>query len=129
MKGSCNCGEVNYTTGNTVKAVVNCHCNLCRKMNGSAFSTYVVVPESEFLLKKGNLNSVKVSESGTKSYCSNCGTPIFNENPKLPRLKILYLGSLDTEKPIQPQMNIYCESQIKWVTQIASLKNFKKGLE
>jgi hypothetical protein len=129
MKGSCNCGDVQYSTEDNVKAVVNCHCKLCRKMNGSAFSTYVVVPESEFHLKHGSLNRVKVADSASKSYCSNCGTPIFNDNPKFQGLIMLYLGSIDAGKLPQPQVNIYCESQIKWVHQLASLNSFDKGLQ
>ncbi|MGH2509418.1 MAG: GFA family protein, partial [Ktedonobacteraceae bacterium] len=41
MKGSCACGNVTYRCNDPVQ-VVNCHCTLCRSINGSAFSTYVV---------------------------------------------------------------------------------------
>jgi len=115
MQGSCNCGDVCFTAGNTITAVVNCHCKLCRKMNGSAFSTYVVVPEEGFNLTQGELKSVKVSV-------------IYNQNPKLAGLKILYLGSIDKKIPIKPEVNIYCESQENWVLQLASLKSYEQGI-
>jgi hypothetical protein len=37
LKGSCNCGSAKYEVSGAVKKVVNCHCTLCRKVNGSAF--------------------------------------------------------------------------------------------
>jgi len=127
VKGSCNCGDVGYSAGNAVNAVVNCHCNLCRKMNGSTFSTYVVVPDEEFEPIRGELNSVKVSHNATKSFCSRCGTPIYNKNPKFGGLKILYLGSIDSEVSSQAQFNIYCESRLSWVMQRASIRSFDQG--
>ncbi len=61
--GSCNCGNVQFKVDGDVKRIVNCHCNLCRKMNGSAFSTYVVVLESDFKLTSGSLSFFDVSEN------------------------------------------------------------------
>jgi hypothetical protein len=43
IEGQCNCGAVRYTTNGEVQIIVNCHCNMCRSINGAAFSTYVVV--------------------------------------------------------------------------------------
>lgn len=128
MEGSCNCQDVRYIASDEIKAIVNCHCNLCRKMNGGAFSTYVVVPEDGFELLSGTLNKAQVSENASKSFCTTCGTPIFNENPKLAGLKILYLGSIDSTLKLEPAINIYCESQLDWVTEITDLPNFEQGV-
>ncbi|ALS96883.1 GFA family protein [Lacimicrobium alkaliphilum] len=129
MQGSCNCNSVHFSASADIRAIVNCHCNLCRKMNGGAFSTYVVVADEGFVLTKGCLKTVQVSENATKSFCESCGTPIFNQNPKLAGLKILYFGSIDTPSNLEPAINIYCESQLSWVTQVASLPNFAQGVE
>ncbi|WP_084164363.1 GFA family protein [Rheinheimera texasensis] len=128
MEGSCNCKSVQFSSSYEIRAIVNCHCNLCRKMNGSAFSSYVVVAEEGFILKSGVLKAVQVSENASKSFCDNCGTPIYNQNPKLAGLKILYLGSIDNAPNLKPAINIYCESQLQWVNQIATLPNFEQGV-
>lgn len=128
MKGSCNCGAIRYEVGGDAKNVVNCHCGLCRRMNGAAFSTYVVVLEAEFRLLEGQPTSCRVSSNATKSFCANCGTPIYNQNPKYRGLRMLHLGSLDEATGLSPQVNIYCESEVGWVGEVKKLRNFDKGI-
>lgn len=128
MKGSCNCKKVTFNSSDAVKAIVNCHCNLCRKMNGAAFSTYVVVPESQFSLIGDTIGHFKVSSHSTKYFCTECGTPIYNQNPKLNGVIIIHLGAIDTQVEIQPAINIFCESQLSWVNKLSSFKCFEQGL-
>lgn len=128
LAGSCVCNDLAYRVNGRIKAIVNCHCNLCRKMNGAAFSTYVVVADTDFELLRGELQSFKVSDKSTKTLCARCGTPVFNTNPEFAELKILHLGSLDTSAELAPQLNIYCESQLKWLEKLGQLDSFKKGL-
>ena len=97
-------------------------------MNGAAFSTYAVVLTADFQLKRGEVKSHKVSEHASKHFCSTCGTPIFNTNPMLPGLTILHLGSLDNTPELKPEVNIYCESQIHWVDEIAALPGLPQGI-
>lgn len=128
MEGSCNCKRVSFTTSSNIRAIVNCHCKLCRKMNGSAFSTYVAVEDDGFSLNSGSLKTIQVSENASKNICEHCGTPIFNQNPKLPGLTILYLGSIDSTSELVPAINIYCESQLHWATNISALTNLERGI-
>ena len=49
LTGACNCTLVKLQVDlDKIKAIVNCHCNFCRGMNGSAFSTYAAVLEDGF---------------------------------------------------------------------------------
>ena len=129
MTGSCNCGDIRYEVSGDAKNIVNCHCGLCRKMNGAAFSTYVVVLESDFTLLGGELRTCSVSDNATKSVCRHCATPILNENPKYKGLTILYLGSLDEPEALVPQVNIYCESQVSWLEEVTQLTSLDQGIE
>lgn len=128
MEGSCNCGSIRFHSSDNITAIVNCHCQLCRKVNGSAFSTYVVIPDDDFVLKTGTLKKIPLSKRATKSFCQDCGTPIYNQSIKFTGLKILYLGSLDTPIKSSPTKNIYCESQLSWVTELGTMQNFPHGL-
>ncbi|WP_370166805.1 GFA family protein [Marisediminitalea sp.] len=129
MEGRCLCEHIHFSVSDDAVTVVNCHCNLCRKMNGSAFSTYVVVQEQLFELKSGEVKSVQVSENASKHYCQYCGTPVYNKNPKLPGLTIVYLGAIDSGVNLTPVMNIYCESQLNWVSEIASFTHYDQGVK
>lgn len=128
IKGSCNCKAVTYQVLGDIKKVVNCHCNLCRKMNGSAFSTYAAVLTSDFTMLSGELKSHKVSENATKHFCGECGTPIYNTNPKLAGLNILHLGSLDLSSELVPDVNIHCESEISWSKSVNSIPSIGQGI-
>jgi hypothetical protein len=96
-------------------------------MNGSAFSTYVAVSDDDFELLIGRPKSHKVSERSEKNFCEECGTPIFNSNPKYAGLKILHLGSIDDSFDNEPKANIYCESQISWLDRMPKISRLPQG--
>lgn len=127
FSGSCSCGAIRYRVEGEIKSVVNCHCNMCRKMNGSAFSTYVAVVDDDFELLSGQPASHQVSENATKRFCGDCGTPIYNSNPKYAGLKILHLGSIDDSLDIEPRANIYCESQLGWPDRLSEISKLPQG--
>ncbi len=130
ISGSCNCGAVTYEISDNIKRVVNCHCGMCRKMNGSSFSTYAVVPDTSFRLISGdaNLSSHTVSENATKNFCNICGTPIYNLNPKYQFLKILHLGSLDNAHQYRPDVNIFCDTKLDWLDDIGAITSFEQAM-
>ncbi|NRB70113.1 MAG: GFA family protein [Vibrio sp.] len=130
MLGSCQCKSVQFRVTGDFKRIVNCHCTLCRKMNGAAFSTYVAILTTDFDLISGNLASCDVTENARKHFCGQCGTPIFNSNPRYAGLNILHLGSLDTESPqeLKPEVNIYDESKVSWLDYLSDLPAFKKAM-
>ena len=127
LKGSCSCGAVKYQVAGDVKSIVNCHCNLCRKMNGSAFSTYVAVADDDFELQSGDLKSHQVTEHAQKNFCATCGTPVFNTNPKYAGLTILHFGSLDDSPDVEPAVNIYCDSELGWLEQLPDMSRRPQG--
>ncbi len=127
LTGSCNCGAVQYQVTGDIKNIVNCHCNICRKMNGSAFSTYVAVSGDDFKLLNGKLKRHKVSSHAEKNFCGQCGTPIFNSNPKYAGLKILHFGSLDNSINLEPKINIYCESRLDWLDKLPEITSLEQG--
>ncbi|MEZ8881130.1 GFA family protein [Vibrio lentus] len=128
--GSCLCNAVQFKVTGDFKRIVNCHCNLCRKMNGAAFSTYVAVLQTDFELVTGGLSFFDVTENARKHFCGECGTPIFNSNPKYEGLTILHLGCLDLDLlgELKPDVNIYDESKVSWLESISGLPTFDKAI-
>ena len=128
--GSCNCKAVQFRVTGDFKRIVNCHCKLCRKMNGAALSTYVAVLKTDFKLITCDLCFFDVTENARKHFCGKCGTPIFNSNPKYAGLNILHLGSLDMESlvDIKPDANIYAESKVSWLDSLSGLPTFEKAM-
>lgn len=129
MNGSCKCGSVKFVAGDPLQ-VVNCHCNLCRSINGSAFSSYVVTRLSEFKVETDNtaLGAYAAGEHAIKHFCSTCGTPIYNNNAvKYPGLAMVHLGVLKEHDQMNPAMNIYCSSKLNWVDAISAIHSFAEA--
>jgi hypothetical protein len=128
--GTCSCSSINFEIDTTtIVKTVNCHCSLCRKMNGSAFSSYVVIKESGYKLISGqdNVANYKRSQNATKSFCQLCGTPIYNSNhTQYPSLKILYLGTLENADQINIDANIFCDTRLDCVKGINKIPSFKE---
>ena len=128
--GSCFCNAVQYKLDVAPKAVVNCHCNFCRKHSGAAFSTYAVVPEAglEIIAGQDSISAFQFKDNAYKHFCKQCGSPIYNKNVRYQGLRMVYLGGISESSDIVPTANIYCESQLVWVPAIAEIRNFAQGI-
>ncbi len=130
ISGSCYCNSVQFRLNVVPRAIVNCHCNFCRRHSGAAFSTYAVVPEAALEITAGQ-DSIAVFELKTdacKHFCKHCGSPIFNKNATYPGLRMVYLGGISESSNIVPTANIYCESQLAWVPGVAEIRNFVQAI-
>ena len=128
MEGSCACGTITYRAGEPLQ-FVNCHCNLCRSINGSAFSSYVV-EKADAVDFSGSeeLQGYTATDRSTKHFCSKCGTPIYNSNPATyPGLVMLYLGTLADARELKPGINIFCSRKLSWVDGLASQPSFPEA--
>ena len=124
--GSCTCQSVQYSVKEELKSIVNCHCNTCKKMTGSAFSVVTLIQEQNLEITKGQdkIATYSISENATKHFCSVCGSPIYNEHKAYPGHCLLPAGTLNDPSVITPAMNIFCESMLSWVKNISELKSF-----
>ncbi|MDX2481511.1 MAG: GFA family protein [Desulfuromusa sp.] len=131
ITGSCMCGAVQYEISKRPLLVVNCHCTICRKGNGSSFSTYASVLASSFSITKGDktLQGFALGEKGEKNFCRVCGSPIFNKNKKYPGFYMVHYGSLNMPNNVEPSVNVFFEDKLPWVCSIEQLKNFEKEVQ
>jgi hypothetical protein len=130
ISGSCFCNAVLYKLSVAPKAVVNCHCNFCRKHSGAAFSTYAVVSEAALEITAGqdSISAFQIKDKAYKHFCKYCGSPIYNKNERYQGLCMVYLGGISESSNIVPTANIYCESQLAWVPAVAEIRNFAQGI-
>ncbi len=118
-KGRCSCGDVVYVLYNDFMFVHTCHCNLCRKITGSAFIINGMIEGSNFNLKKGSLeNFIGPSGSGKKhniKRCKKCGDPIVSYFGNTEHLAVVKIGSLDRPENVLPQAHIFVSEKLEWV--------------
>ena len=130
LSGSCDCEAIQYELTAPAKLVVNCHCNGCRKRNGSSYSTYCVVSQSDLKVVRGQefLTTYENSEGGKKLFCSKCGSPLYKINPRYPGMLMVLYGSLSDSTNLTPSVNVYSENKLPWVESISSIKSFDKAI-
>lgn len=128
LTGSCLCGAITYKVHGPNMTVANCHCKTCKKMSGGAFTTIAIIDDKAFEIVAGqdDLASYKISEQATKHFCRSCGTPIFNSHVNFPDHCMTAVGSLDDPGLATPAMNIFCESMLPWVKEIAERPCFAR---
>ncbi len=130
ISGNCACGQIKFEIKALKANVVNCHCNTCRKMNGSSFSTFFVISQKGFNIIEGEelLSKFSPSENAVKNFCGNCGSPIYNQNLKYPNLRMVHFGALNLKEEIKPNVNIFCQSKFSWVSFSSDIANFEKEI-
>ena len=129
LSGSCHCGAVGYAVTGSVMRVVNCHCTMCRTMNGGAFSSYAIVNRGELLVTHGrdSLRQYAVTATGIKYYCVDCGSPLFNTNiEKYGDHAMLYLGTLRNPGELPAPVNIFHENRLAWTDSVGGLISFAR---
>ena len=125
----CKCGAVEVEISAPVEVAVNCHCTMCRSINGSAFSTYAPLASSTVRVVKGSesLSSYQVTSGARKHWCQSCGTPLFNTNAKYPDRTMFYYGALGDHVVLAPRANIYCSSKLPWVDSLQQIKSYDEA--
>jgi hypothetical protein len=103
---------------------------MCRRMNGSAFSSYVVIPwKTLSVLGDEHLATYEAAPGARKHYCRKCGTPLFNLSDRYPGACMLYLGAIEPQLVGVPSLNLYCENMLNWVERIGSIEKVQAGAD
>lgn len=119
-QASCACGKVSFTLDDEPHTTFNCHCTICRKMNGSAFSTYSVFPKNSLRITEGEqeIQTIKMGNHGAKHFCRHCGAPLFGLHDHASDICLVVLGSINSGGSILPVSNIFCGSKLSWAFEI-----------
>lgn len=115
LSGQCLCGAVQFQFELENAVGYQCHCSVCRKATGTAYSSTLMAPAQDFVWREG-LDSVSTysTESGySVAFCACCGSPVPNRFRDFPLYNVP-LGSLDDGSDIQVVAQIYLGSRAPW---------------
>jgi len=115
-KGSCLCGTVRYETSVPLEHIDHCHCSMCRRSHGAAFSTYGRVPKEAYRVTSGesNLKAYASSDAVVRSFCDRCGSSLLFQHAALPEYNFVAVGTLDEDPGTKPEAHIFVESKASW---------------
>jgi hypothetical protein len=127
LHGSCLCGSVRYEISAALGVIENCHCSMCRKAHGAAFSTNAAVPSSAIRITAGGhlLTEYPSSPNRRKCFCSKCGSQLFIRRTNRPEITVVTLGTIDGDPRAKPVRHVFVASKATWYEIEDTLPKFK----
>lgn len=128
LKGGCLCGCIEYQYDGTLDEISICHCEQCRKAQGSAFAAVSPVQSSAFIIVRGHehLKEYRSSANKVRAFCRECGSAIYSARDDLPEVKRLRLGTLDTPVNVANKYHIFAGSKAAWFDITDGLPQFER---
>ncbi|OWU84237.1 aldehyde-activating protein [Oceanicola sp. 22II-s10i] len=119
MNGRCTCGAVRYRMADRPLHVHCCHCTWCQRESGSAFAVNALI-EMSCLEVEGRTEAVVTPTSSRRGQivhrCPTCQVALWSHYGMGPAIAFVRVGTLETPAACPPDVHIYTESKLPWVT-------------
>jgi hypothetical protein len=118
LEGGCQCGQLRYRCTAAPFVAYTCHCRACQKLSSSAFISAMHVPAEALALAGEPAVRERVADSGNRlatSFCPGCGSALMSRNSARPRVRTIYVGTLDTPEVIPVSAHIWTTGRLPWV--------------
>lgn len=114
--GACLCGAVQYTLDQDFEALLQCHCQKCRKATGTAFATNGLIAKAAFHLQKGEtaLKSFASSPDARRYFCGQCGSPVYSIKTSAPKTYRIRVGLIEEDLSVSVQQHVFVGSKANW---------------
>lgn len=126
INGGCLCGRVRYEVSGSLTDADHCHCSMCRRQHGAAFSTYAGFTPGGFKWTAGE-DSVKAYETpsgGGWCFCSECGSTLAGSDQG--EITSVTLGTVEGDPGVRPASHIFVGSRAPWDHIHDDLPQFEK---
>lgn len=114
--GQCLCGAFRFSVTGPLEDVRLCHCDFCRRGNGSAFSANCRVPVERFSVERdaGTLRHFESTPGAKRAFCSTCGSPVFARVDSDPEHIRIRLGTLERDAAAEIVAHVWVGSKAAW---------------
>ena len=116
--GGCACGAIRYACSRAPVAMLNGHCLDCQRSSGAPFASGFIVAEADLQVRgMPKTYSVRASSGAlaTRSFCPQCGSPLFTRGEANPAFLSVRFPSLDDASAFQPMLDIWTARAQPWV--------------
>lgn len=130
LSGGCACGSIRYQCASAPIAMLNCHCLDCQRSSGAPFASGVVVKTASVEISgTPKTYSVRASSGllATRSFCPDCGTPLFTQGEAHPEFMSVRYPSLDDPSEFRPMLDIWTASAQSWVCLDEKIPHFPQS--
>jgi hypothetical protein len=118
ISGQCRCGACTYEIAtDDLPRVYACHCHICQRWTGSAFSLQALVAEDRLAVT----GPIVVQEITTEDrisvqrFCGACHARLYNTNTRRPGIAVVRAGTLDRSEELACVAHIFTAYRQRWV--------------
>ena len=131
IRGKCLCGGFQFAIAGPIGEVRLCHCDLCRRANGTAFSANARIPLDRYRVIAGEdlISEYESSPGARRCFCSRCGSPVFARVAKDPDHIRIRLGTLDREADAEITAHVWVGSKARWDRLTWAIPSFERGID
>lgn len=106
ITGGCICGAVRYQVNGSLRPVIACHCEQCRRFSGHFVAATATRKNYFQLLNASGLKWYSYQSGLRQGFCQNCGSSLFFEDEQGERISIA-AGSLDQPQGLNIAAHIF----------------------
>lgn len=122
--GRCLCGAIGYEYSGEPTLVTHCHCESCRRQTSSPVTTFVIVPKTALRFTSGQPKEFASSPGVWRSFCGECGSPIYYRSDRRSEMIDLYACSLSDPTTIQANCHVHAAEQLPWFEMLDDLPRY-----
>jgi len=122
--GRCLCGAIQYEFDGEPSLVVHCHCESCRRQTSSPVATFVIVPRAALRFTRGEVKEFASSPGVRRSFCGECGSPLYYRTERRGEMIDLYAGTLSDPALVTPQCHVHAAEQLPWFEMVDELPRY-----
>jgi hypothetical protein len=118
FSGGCACESIRYVCARAPVAMLNCHCRDCQRSSGAPFASgFIVLASDVKITGTPKTYSIRAGSGclATRSFCSDCGTPLFTRGEAAPEYMSIRFTTMDSPSEFQPMLDIWTSSSQPWV--------------
>ena len=132
---TCHCGQLQVHCADDPSQVVMCHCELCQRRTGTAYSLAAVFEHTKVTISGETHVYERMGEAGFAlefHFCPTCGTTVYWELPSLPTLNgqlVIAVGCFTDPEFPAPNVAVYGKRRHSWVHQPVGIPSYTGWME
>lgn len=111
-RGSCFCGEVQFTVSGAPAGMGYCHCESCRKWSAGPVNAFTLWHPDSVRITQGEEHIAHFNKTpqSTRQWCSKCGGHLFTEHPEMDLVDVF--AAAIPEFPFKPGVHVHYQETV-----------------